>query len=857
MNILFYLIAFSVLSYNSLFTANKALQKQISKRQHVVPQEKKKEQAFLPTVFIHEPIIDEIVIKGLKNIPIQAIYGKIPFKEGDKLDPLKARNILKNIFSMGYFSDVKVLYEYTTLDKKHIILFIEVEEKYKLSHIKVNGNSHLSKEILEKKLGISKIKWIDHRDVHILIKKIKKLYVEKQYNRVDISYFFVTEENGVVGLELNVNEGIPSYIRKITFSGNKCLSHHQLKQFIASKEYWILGFFDRGGIFRREMIDYDKYLLENFYQSKGFFEAYVKSVDVVEHEDGSVDLEYFIYEGESHTINSIETEYVTTIDGLDPYAVKRLILVKRGDLYSKDLLRESIAGIKDLLGSFGYMQSNVYPKTKMNKKDKTLDITFVIDPGKPIYIHNIVIKGNTKTYENVIRRELWFNPGDMLTSRKLDESKRNLENLGYFMPMTGIIWNMIPFDTYQTDLNLIIQEGKTGRFYFKASVSGGSDAGKSLQNNVVGGGPRWYDTLLSSSNIGFTVQNSNWLGRGIRYYLDTTLSQVDRSLNIGMSTNWLLDWPLSAGWNASVRKIKYEDFKQSINTPEENNIGANLQFGFRSHFWNMKLIGLAVGFDNISYDSPIMPKLQFPDNPTYQAAFNEIIIRSFQPGTLTWTTVSVSDDKRNNPIRPTEGYQWVWDTKIAIPNTITSDQFQFGFLKIGFDARWYTPLIKQYNVVLHLHGYAGLVHQMPGKLIPYKELFHVGGPQSVRGFLFGQIGPSVLGSSLGGRKSFFVNAEIQCPINRDGSIAGVLFYDGGAAWDTIFKDSFYVPSTNQTVSALNLIKNNNFKYRHSVGVGVRMTVPAPIKVDWGFKLDRNRKIGESLYEVHISMEGSY
>lgn len=804
---------------------------------------------FLPDAILDEAIIDNIFIKGLHIIPEEAIVSKIPFKPGNRLNSKLAKNIVKQIFAMGYFSDVLFEYEYVDETKKSVNLFLTLTEKYRLSEIKIEGNNHFSEESLEKKLGLSKIKWIDNRDVQLLIKKITKLYTEKQYNHISISYEFIPREDKTVSLSLKINEGCFSYIKKIIFNGNKKISHHQLKQIIASKEYWILGFFDKGGIYRKEAVDYDKYLIENFYQSNGFFQAKILSVTIEEDDDGAVNLIYNIEEGDLYKIQSVKIEEKKDID---IFNLKRLISIKKGDIYSKNNIRESINNIKDVLGDEGYMQANVYPKMKINQKDKTIELNIIIDTGKPSYVHDINIKGNNKTFEYVIRREILFNEGELLTNKKLEESKRAIESLGYFIPMTGVQWNIHHYDFSQVDLDMNIQESKTGRFYLKLSVNGGNDGGKSLISIT----PRWYDTILDSSNIGITLQNNNWLGRGIKYYLDTSLSQSDRSLSCGMLTNWFLKWPISAGWNTAYRKIRYEDFRQSINTPEEKNIGANIQFGLRSNFWGMKLVGLAFGFDNISYQSNIIPKIQFPDSPTHQIIFQEIIKRSFQPGTVTWTTFSLSEDKRNHPIRPTEGHQWIIDMKVAIPNTISSINEQFGFIKLGLDARWYTPLIKQHNVILHLHGYAGLINQISGKAVPYKELFHVGGPQSVRGFLFGQIGPSILGSSLGGSRAFFINTEIQCPISRDGSMSAVLFYDGGAAWNTLFSKSV-LSTGRENISALELIKNNNFHYRHSVGIGFRMTAPAPIKVDWGFKLDRNRKIGESLYEVHISMEGAY
>lgn len=247
-----------------------------------------------------------------------------------------------------------------------------------------------------------------------------------------------------------------------------------------------------------------------------------------------------------------------------------------------------------------------------------------------------------------------------------------------------------------------------------------------------------------------------------------------------------------------------------------------------------------------------------------------MVSRSFQPGTVTWINFAISNDKRNHPTRASQGYKWIIEAKLAIPNqTLFKNMSNFGYTRVGIEADWYTPLILDYNIVFHLHGYAGYIYKMPGCNIPYKELFHIGGPQNVRGFLYGQIGPMLMGSSLGATKSFFINTEIRCPITQFNGMMALAFYDGGAGWDTIYDDpsnkqnsncnsldnnfdNFFFYNPNQI-----LIRNNSFQYRHAVGIGIRLTQPMPIKIDWGFKLDRNKKLGESLSEVHIAMEGEY
>jgi outer membrane protein insertion porin family len=813
----------------------------------------------IPYVFLGSPKIEKINISGSGKIPKQAILSRVPFVSNNTFTPKQCNQMVKNIYNLGCFSNVSVSYE--ELDKGKINLNINVEEKRQVSSISFKGNNHMSNDTLEKKLSISKIRWMDNEGALVLCKKIEKLYREKYYNNVKVEFEIIPAEGDSIGLVIRVNEGVSGKIQSINFVGNKNISRHKLKEAVVAKEHWLLGFFDGSGSFRKEMISYDRYQLENFYQNYGYFDARVLSSKFTEDGKGKIKIVHEIDEGDIYRFGNI---VLPKDSPLPSFEVRNAMTMNSGDIFSRDAIKNSINNIRDKLGEIGFMYANIYPKIKVDKTSRRVNLEIGIDNGKLINIRNINIKGNTKTRDKIIRREILFNEGDLLTTKKLSKSKRAVETLGYFTPQTGVNWNMSIIDKHQADLELAVQEAKTGRFYLSLGINSGGSASPSYHGEV----PEisWYRSLFDASKVSVTLQDSNWRGLGIRYYLNGSYANVDKSLGCGLSTNWFLDLPLSAGVNTSFRGLRYEDFRQTIDVPVERSSNVNFQFGYRIHQLNMMLLGVSTGMDVIKYTGEIVPRMQFPDNPAYQMAFSEIVSRSFQPGAITWATFSLSDDKRDHPVRPSNGYQWIFDTKVAAPMFPNEYGQMFGFVKAGIDFRWYTPLIMKYNTILHIHGYAGIIKAFPGCNVPYKELFHVGGQQSVRGFYFGQIGPSLLGSSLGGSKAFFTNIEIQQPINKAETMLAALFYDGGAAWDTIFNNKNLTSDASKGNLLFDifdytppdvLIQNNSIHYRHSVGVSLILTAPTPLRLNWGFKLDRNKRLGEKLYEFDLIMEGSY
>ncbi len=308
------------------------------------------------------------------------------------------------------------------------------------------------------------------------------------------------------------------------------------------------------------------------------------------------------------------------------------------------------------------------------------------------------------------------------------------------------------------------------------------------------------------------------------------------------------------------KRVSYDEL--SLTRPvNENHTGGALAMGFvtswRHQLFNETFVRLGLSLDDIRYekqdarDKDCIPRayihgLETPElSLQAENAYNIILSKEFCPGAFTTLSANVGKDAKNHPMHPTRGYSWLARSQVSLAALNSS----IGFYKFDFDANWFTPIIGEFDLILRVHSYFGYVTPFRNRIVPYRELFHIGGPASVRGFLYGQIGPQfsvirngrTISDSIGGQKTFFVTTELIFPIAPDFSIKGVVFYDGGAGWDNPY--ACCVPSK--------FISNNRFHYRHAVGVGIRLLNPMPIKVDWGFKLDPRR--GEVGSEVHFNL----
>lgn len=788
------------------------------------------------SAFIYtEQKITEIKVFGNTTVSSEAIKAKLPFAEGDSYRPDKSAQLIRSVLKLGFFNNVTVVKQ--ELSANEIQLYIIVDEKKRVEGFVFVGNDHLTEDEIQKKIVFEDIKALNDEEIQLLSQQIKKLYTEKNYHNAKI---YESLEPSVSGTGYNavftIQEGCISRVKRVNFIGNKCISSRTLRGLIFTREDWILAPIMKAGIYQPDAIEYDKFVIENAYQSNGFMTAKVIDVQVDMNEQSSdINVTYFIEEGEQYLITDVRA---TGNDLVTEQQLLNVLLIKPGMLYSKELIRQSMENLRLVWGEHGFVNAEIQPSIVPDHDSKTVTVEFNSDLGKCVTVNRIIIQGNKKTRDNVIRRQILINEGEKLTSFKMDESKRNVERLGYFDPKDGVNWHITRLDEENADLELLLKEVKTGKIFWQVGFGGVDD----IQSPADG------------AKVGFGFQDTNMLGTGIQYNVNGTYSKQDQMVAGTISNPWLFGHPLYGSLDAYHRRSAYDDFPNVQQVPVERLTGGYGIIGHTPVGWNQTQLFVESGAERIRYERrPVAGFLG--EYSAFRENFQQTLDDSFIPGTLVWVMFSAAQDKRNHPMFPSRGHQWVISSKVAVPHC----KGEFGYVKLDFDYRWYTPLIGEYDLVFYAHTHLGFVSQFHGYNVPYRELYHIGGLSSVRGFLFGQIGPSLVvkttdpegvsptgtrlqTNSIGGKKAFWINTELQFPITKDMSIRGVFFYDGGAGWD------------NPLAGQINpiILRNNQFTYRHSIGFGLRMTQPTPLQVDWGFKLDRNRRRGEPLSEMHFT-----
>ena len=415
-------------------------------------------------------IIKDIVVKGNKNVGTAVILNRILYKNGDVFDASKSADSINNLCDLGYFR--QVLIEGENLSDFEVRLYVTVEEKKLLERVDFKGNKAFSVKKLKEVLNVDKISTIDEVVAQKMIKEIKKAYLEENRHKVQIDFELIPNKDnpGKVVLLFNINEGPKSLVKRVHFIGNERIPERKLSKVIFTREDWLLSFSDGAGSYAEDAVEVDKHRIEYFYRDYGYLQAKVYKTKVdFSRKDKDVSVTFYIKEGSQYLVREIRAEgdEIYGEDELLP-----LINLEKDHPFSQAKVVDSVNAMRELWGKKGYIYADVYPQIKPDEEKKVVDVTFHVECGNRMYVNKIDITGNNYTHDKVIRRQLSIEEGDLITSKRLNRSKNQVEYLGYF-ERGGIDWKIHRINDDLADLEMHVQEAKTG--HANVSISYGSD----------------------------------------------------------------------------------------------------------------------------------------------------------------------------------------------------------------------------------------------------------------------------------------------------------------------------------------------------------------------------------------------
>ena len=744
--------------------------------------------------------LTKVAVQGNRRVEADAIRAQVPLKPGDTYDKEKLKNSLLAVWRMGYFNDVKLDVSPAPAPLSGYVLTVLVSEKPAVKDIKLEGNEELSRDDFKDTIEVKQYQILDQEAVRKSAKKMQEKYVEKGFFLAEVTPRIDPLAGNEVNVVFVINEHAKVTVREVRFVGNKAISSEDLKAAMLTQEGSPFSLITSAGTYREEAFQRDEIVLQGLYFDIGYiYVKFGKPAIELSPDKRFIYLTMTIDEGEPYDVGKIDVSGDLLIARDD---LLKLIGTRKGERFSKSKLQSDMNRLLDVYKDKGYAYANVTPETAVDPEKKLVDLTYNFQKGNLVTIERIEIVGNNKTRDQVIRREMRINEGDLYSGTGVRISKGRVNALGFF-DNVDINQKRGSTDDKMT-LEVTVKEKLTGTFQVGFGFTGGESffgQAQLAQNNLLGYGHTASLSLqLSSirqlfqlSYLDPYVLDTPWTGSLDLYRSELIFSGFDRQANGGAAT---------AGYEL------FEDFRTFITyTLEQVNVVAS-------------------------------------------AGSDDVLANQFQSGRTSSVRLSFNYDKRDNRLFPTAGHLESASAEFAASLFASDNLFQ----RYRLIERYYHPLI--YGLVFKVNLSLGYIRATEPihHPIAISEKFFAGGINSLRGYVLRSISPTKkIASSLepnattidfpvGGNKELITNWEIEFPLLDSAGVKGVVFYDAGNEFSE--EENFFQSSQRGGNLPLGLF--------HSVGVGIRWFSPlGPLRFETGFPLTRRPTDDAYLFEFTI------
>jgi len=676
-------------------------------------------------------IIAKITISGNKKIDSGAIVQKIKLQAGDKYDAAKVKEAIKDIYRMGYFDNI-IVSSSPTDQGRH--LDFKVKEKSVIGIISISGESEITEDSIRDVIKLSPNNIISNKDVRESIEGIKKLYRDKSFFNSKVAAKIEKSKSGKVDVNFTIKEGKKVYIKDINITGNKAFKSSKLKKIMQTSEKGWFSWFTDSGILDYAIVEQDSSRLAAFYHNHGYVDAKVGKPEISTKKE-SISVNFDIFEGPRYKVGTIDLSG-DLIE--DKTALLALTKLHESKYFNRKELRDDVLKITDFYAEKGYAFADANPATDKDMDNKRINVNIHIDKKELVHINRISIKGNSRTRDKVIRRQMQVKEGGIFNATALKTSKQHLERLQYFEHV-----DVTPQPTaVDNQMNILVdvKEKATGNF-------------------SVGAGYSSVDSFMFMTE----VSENNFLGKGQRVALKANISGNSNEYDLSFTEPHLADSDLLFGFNLYNWSRDYDDY-----TKKSKGVGVRLGHPI----WNKWYLSTSYSFDDTQLDN-------------VRSTASQIILDSMDIRYTSSVKFGLSKDSRNRRTNPTQG----------IINTITV-KYAGGplggdsdFTKFEASTSYYYPL--PWDTTIHNKLSAGWAFANASNKLPVFEKFYLGGLNTIRGFKSGNISPRdpITGEKIGGGKMWYYNLEYIFPLLKSAGLRGVTFFDAGnvydenAAWD--------------------------------------------------------------------------
>ncbi len=691
-------------------------------------------------------VVKSIRIDGLKKVEKEAVLDKINTRINQSVTNYGLKKDIERIYNLKYFESVEAHQEGQEL-------VFKVIEKPIVSSIKVVGNDEISRDDVIGQVKTKEFSILDVNTIKSDIKSVQKFYEEKGFYLATVKFRLREIDQENVELIFDVKELDKVRVKKVTFLGNQAFSDDELKGIMETREESLFSFMSGSGAFKEIGFRTDVERIKYFYRTKGYLQVNLGTPEVTVSEDKKwIFVTIKVNEGPKFKVRNIsfQGEVLFTDDEL-----LKEVQMKSNDVYSEELLRKDIQKLTELYQDQGYAFANVLRTLRVVPGENLVDIQFSFEKGKIASFGKITIKGNTKTRDKVIRRELQINEGTQFSGSKLRESKENVNRLGFFEP-GSVIFNTVspPGRDDVIDVEIAVKEKSTGQISLGAGYS-----------TATGG---FFQAQISQNNF---------RGLGQQLAFKTNLGSESKSFSLSFTEPYFMDTKWTTGGEIFFNQEETESTE-----------------------YEKKGAAIRVGYPIFDY-TRLFTTYKLEETELTNV-IDETIDVEGEEGITSSIRLALIRDRRNHRFEPTKGYY------INIATEYAGVGGEKKWLKNELDTRYFKRLWG--DLVFRSRLYTAKLEVIDGEKIPRNEKFSLGGARNLRGYDREDIGPKSIGRvdsnnndviddadeevefNTGALFTAFSTLELEHPLAREAGLKWVLFYDIGAAQKLSDLGKFYM-----------------------------------------------------------------
>ncbi|HEY8683333.1 MAG TPA: outer membrane protein assembly factor BamA, partial [Rhodanobacter sp.] len=578
--------------------------------------------------FAFDPlVVSDIRIDGLSRISAGTVYNYLPVSKGDRLTNDEAQKAIRALYQTKFFSDVE-------LDRDGDILVIKVVERPSIAKLTLRGNKDIKTDDLKKGLkniGLAEGDTFDR----LALDNVQQELIRQYYNRgkynVSVTPHVTRLERNRVAVDIEIREGKPAKIKELNILGNHAFADKDIRSGFESNTTGLLSWYSKDDQYSREKLSGDLEKLQSYYMNRGYADFGIDSTQVaIAPDKRAMYIDASVKEGEIYKVTDVKL-LGTLI--LPEATLRQLLYVKTGDTFNRAAIEASSKAIKAILANIGYAYAKVTPLPKLDKDKRTVALTLYIEPGQRVYVRRVVFQSNTRTEDNVLRREMRQLEGSWYSQAAIDRSKIRLQRLGYFKTV-DIDKKLVPGTQDQVDINVKVEEQSAGSLQFGVGFS------------------QYSGIILNAS-----VSQNNLFGSGDSFSVSGERSTYYTRFSVNYYNPYLTDNGVGIGYTASYSKTDFGNTDFANYATSAKSFSSYL--GIPITETDALRVGLGISSNKVNLIPGFSPQVLID----YQNEIGQQTLHTWT-GTLGW-----NHDTRNGYWAPTRGGLISVSTDVALPGS--------------------------------------------------------------------------------------------------------------------------------------------------------------------------------------------